>query len=839
MVKIYHFPSFILKMRSVRLGLMLTFSSVLCAQFAVAAAGLNPVKTSNPASLAAPVADGAYMVLKNMDNFPANDRLVFSRIEIPWRKTDTTEYNANHDKVKLSIQSKGSESLVVNSLVLSNSTDWKIVSVNGDTTPNLPKTVTTGNSLEVIVQFIAVNASTRVKVFNDKLTINSNDNLTPSKVVTLMGLYQKQGEGQHEPYAQEIIKAFDFKTVTGYGDTDNGVEGKTIMPNSDEVAASYFVRADPNKPVTVYQLAAYHGCCGSVETFRYYTKGETTYTPLFTHHVLDAQSLLPRLQNSKENLAVKTIPNPTEPFGFRVSNSRSDRTLNFNDLIGLRILKAVDSDGYVIPNAYIINEDYIDNSATNFDYQDNMYYIDNIKPESGSVHYSDLASTSGSAISYDAILTNSTQSKDVILKNMGKTYSDNSKDPAVQIKSIRVVGPNASEFSVASQSTTLEPQATTTLSVKFNPKTEGIKNAVLVVYYTNANSPLRVPLYGSAHTSGSAVEIVKRIKGGSDSNVTIGGVVYESDKNFRTGSVKNDAQVVKTPVAGTDIDELYQTYLSADVNLAGTGYKIPVKNGDYMVRLHFVENFFSEQGARVFGATMENKPILTNLDIFNEVGYRTAIVKDFNTTVSDGVLDMQFTPTANRLAIAGVEIYRINNDPLPVTLVSFDGNKVENTALLSWKTSFETNSSSFDVQRSRTGQDWETMGSVAAQGENRDVFNYSFVDSKPWSGNNLYRLKMIDQDGTFTFSKWINMNFDIIANAEVFPNPVVDKLNLEISDWSQISAVQLYNIAGKPVYEARNTPVSSIDVKNLPSGMYVMHITRNNGNVVTYKIVKN
>ncbi|KAA6439042.1 T9SS type A sorting domain-containing protein [Dyadobacter flavalbus] len=839
MIKIYNFPFTIPKMRSVRLGLMLTISSVFCGQIATASAGSGAVTNAGSGNFAAPVADGAYMVLKNMDNFPANDKLVFSRIEIPWRKSDTTEYNANHDKVRLRIQSKGSESLVINSLVLSNKAGWKIASVGGDATPSFPKTITTGNYLEVVVQFIAEGASTRVTILQDKLTINSNDNLTPVKDVALMGLYQKQGEGQNEPYASEIIKAFDFKSNPGYGRVDNGVEGKTIMPNSDEVAASYFVRADPNKPVTVYQLAAYHGCCGSVETIRYYTKGSTTMNTLFTHHVLDAQSLLPRLRNSSSTLAVKTIDNPTEPFGFRVSNSRSDRMLNFNDLIGLRILKAVDAAGYVIPNAYIMNMDYIDNSATNFDYQDNIYYIDNIKPETGTVHYSDLASVSGSAIQYDATTTGTTQTKDVTLKNMGKTYDDNSKDPSVTIKSARIIGPNASEFSVASLSTTLEPQATATLSVKFNPKTQGIKNAVMVVYYTNANSPLRIPLYGNAHTASSAVEIVKRIKGGSDSNVTIDGQVFESDKNYRVGSVRNDAQVVKTEVAGTDMDELYQTYLSASADLQQTGYNIPVANGDYMVRMHFVENYFSEQGSRVFGGTMEGKQILTNLDIFNEVGYRTAIVKDFNTSVSDGVLNMRFTPTANRLALAGVEIFRINDNPLPVTLVSFDANKVENTTLLSWKTSFETNSSNFEIQRSKSGQDWEILGSVDAAGESRENYSYSFVDSKPLSGNNLYRLKMIDLDGTSTFSKWINLNFDIVATAQVFPNPVVDKLNLDITDWSQISAVQLYNITGKAVYEARNTPVTSIDVKNLPSGMYVMHITRNNGNVVTYKIVKN
>jgi hypothetical protein len=189
----------------------------------------------------------------------------------------------------------------------------------------------------------------------------------------------------------------------------------------------------------------------------------------------------------------------------------------------------------------------------------------------------------------------------------------------------------------------------------------GIKNAALLVNYNSASAPLRIPLYGIGNNSTSTVNIIKRIKAGADLNVTIGNNLYESDKNYRKGSVKLDAQVVKTNVAGTDIDSLYVTYLSAAVALGETRLEIPVTNGNYLVRMHFVENYWTAPASRIFTTFIENQEVLTNFDIFKEVGYRAALVKDFSTTVNDGVLTIKFNPTADRVGIAGLELFQISN----------------------------------------------------------------------------------------------------------------------------------------------------------------------------------
>ncbi|MHA6249028.1 malectin domain-containing carbohydrate-binding protein [Pontibacter sp. CAU 1760] len=610
------------------------------------------------------VEDNPYMLVVNMDKFQSPDRLSFSLIQIPWRRENSdgtyTPYNENHNKVRLKLTNGGTGSLVISKLELSNSSLWKIATINSidyDAGTALPISLASSASAELVIEFIAKDLGGRVKIRNDKLTITSNDASKPLKEVLLHGLWQYKGEGGNEPYAQEIIKAFGFLSQTGYTVNDGVIDGNYVVPNSDEILSPFFVRADPARPVSVIQMAAYHGCCSATETIKWYNKGSaSSTTTVFTHNGLDGQSLLPRKSGTSTTLAQGTF-NPTGPFGIKVSSSYLDRSMNLNNKIGIRIWKAIDSNGNIIPNAFIMSMDYLNSPSVNYDYNDNMYYISNVKPEVGTACYSELVPTP-SAADFGSVLTGAGRQLTVSLKNQGKTYADGSSDPAVTIKSYEIVGQNKDQFTATAPSaTTIGVQGNASISVNFNPNSLGTKNAVLLIHYNSADSPLRVPLYGAGNDPGTSISVVKRIKSAADANVTINGATWEADKNYRQGSIKLDKQVVAGPIAATDHDVLYQTYLSAATNLAQTRYAIPLSTGTYTVRMHFVENQFTAPAARVFGFNMEGTTKLSGLDIYQEVGYRTALVKDFAVSVSDGTLNIDFNPTVDRVAIAGLEIF--------------------------------------------------------------------------------------------------------------------------------------------------------------------------------------
>ncbi|WP_161891047.1 malectin domain-containing carbohydrate-binding protein [Pontibacter russatus] len=600
-----------------------------------------------------------HMVVENQDGFPAPDHLTFSNVQAPWSREGTPQ-NRNHDKVKLRISNRGTGDLIVTDLKISDGDLWKIDRLGDQeykAATDLPLTVKAGASETLTLEFIAKNQSIRVTVLHGSLHISSNDDAAPEKEVKLHGLWQRVGEGNNEPYAQEIINAFGFKTNTGYEHDDGANKGESAVPGSDEIISSFFVRADPSRPVEVIQMAAYHGCCSQVESFRWYEKGASSTKTLFTHNGVDGQSLLPRKSGSSSALAKGSF-SPGGAFGFRVGSAYSDRTRNDEEKLGMRIWKAIDAGGNVIPNAYIIGTDYLGTDFTNYDYQDNVYFVRNIRPETGTAYYSELAAAP-SAVHFSPVQVGRSAGLTVALSNLGKTYGDGSSDPSIQIARVEIVGPDRAAFAAAKPAATqLAVQTSVNMTVEFRPISQGLKNAALLVYFTNGASPLRIPLYGTANGGGAAITAVRRIKGAANANVTIGGNVWEADKAYRKGSIKLDKQVVTTPIAATDDDELYQTYLSAEKDLAETSYEIPLENGTYTVRMHFAENYWSAEADRIFDIYIEDQLRLQGLDIYKEIGYRTAMVKDFEVSVAGGILNINFDPSVNRVAIAGLEIFK-------------------------------------------------------------------------------------------------------------------------------------------------------------------------------------
>ncbi|CAN5476165.1 hypothetical protein BH23BAC1_BH23BAC1_35030 [soil metagenome] len=611
---------------------------------------------------------GSSIYVENLDKFPANDRLTFAKIHIPWTR-DNIIYNANHEFVTIKITNNGNAPLIINNFQISNPSFFSIDNISGGN--SLPITLNTRQSVNVTVKFIAGNQNTRVRILNETLSINSNDIVNPSKVIYLHGLWQRQGEDVHEPSAQEIINAFGFKTNTGFGMTDPH-QGDPARLKGDEVISPYFVRADVNKPIYVRQMAAYHGCCNDTETLRYFIKGSGTRTDLIRHHREDGQTLLPRLHNSSAPAEKEFSPAPTAVFGFAINADYTDRALNTysepyhgdNNRIGVRIWKVKDPQGNIVPNAYIIGNDYLGGEWTNYDYNDNLYYISNIRPEVGSAHFSELISTP-SALKFGEKEIGSTNSLSVNLKSIGKTYNPEPNDPVINITSVQVVGQNADEFIASNPaSSNINPQTSTNLSVQFKPLTGGIKNAELLIHYNFSLSPLRIPLYGIASNDCNIISNLHRIKSGSNSDININGFTWKSDAPFRKGNTKNDEPAI-SEIAGTDDDQLYIKYLSSTGDLNVIRYEIPVQNGELMVRLHFSENFWTSPGERVFSVKIENITKLLNFDILREVKPKTAYVRDFKVTVSDEVLNIDFSPSVNRLSIAAVEVYNIDNSGGP------------------------------------------------------------------------------------------------------------------------------------------------------------------------------
>ena len=148
---------------------------------------------------------------------------------------------------------------------------------------------------------------------------------------------------------------------------------------------------------------------------------------------------------------------------------------------------------------------------------------------------------------------------------------------------------------------------------------------------------------------------------------------------------------------------------------------------------------------------------------------------------------------------------------LPVELTSFNSAVHGKEVNLTWKTATEVNSYGFEIQKSEVRSQnggWEKVGFVQASGNSNSPREYTFSDNNLQEGKYQYRLKMIDNDGTFEYSNIIEA--EIIAPKEFtlsqnYPNPFnpVTTINYSLPIDSKVMLV-VYSINGEKVAELVN-----------------------------------
>ena len=172
---------------------------------------------------------------------------------------------------------------------------------------------------------------------------------------------------------------------------------------------------------------------------------------------------------------------------------------------------------------------------------------------------------------------------------------------------------------------------------------------------------------------------------------------------------------------------------------------------------------------------------------------------------------------------------------LPVELIEFRSNPLNRSIELLWKTGIELNISGFEIQKSRNGKDWQVIEFIDGQGATNETNDYIYKDLNPYSGLNYYRLKQIDFDGTFEYSKVITINFSKEKELQFYPNPVNDLLELKVTnlEFAQVIIMdKLGREVQKSLYNGR-----PIDVSNLLSGMYLIGIITDRQKLI-YQFIK-
>jgi len=171
--------------------------------------------------------------------------------------------------------------------------------------------------------------------------------------------------------------------------------------------------------------------------------------------------------------------------------------------------------------------------------------------------------------------------------------------------------------------------------------------------------------------------------------------------------------------------------------------------------------------------------------------------------------------------------------PLPVTLISFTGQRVDaSQTLLHWETSSETNNLGFEIERSKTTTNFEKVGFVDGSGNAARSKVYQFSDKNSSESITYYRLKQWDYDGAFEYSRIIAVQgFRELLSIVPVPNPGSQNSTFfQVKGNSGEIDLTIYSAKGLVVYHgnrlklANNKQISLAKLPVLTTGLYVAKI---------------
>ncbi len=187
--------------------------------------------------------------------------------------------------------------------------------------------------------------------------------------------------------------------------------------------------------------------------------------------------------------------------------------------------------------------------------------------------------------------------------------------------------------------------------------------------------------------------------------------------------------------------------------------------------------------------------------------------------------DAEGTVTLNVLAVV-----------LPIEWGDFKATPKSDIVVLDWQTKTEIHAAHFDIERSEDGQFFEEIGLIKAENK---AFNYNFIDEHPLSNLSYYRLKQVDLDNKYTFSKTVSVVFGKTKRLKIYPNPSQNDFTIDLPTTEKDVLIEVFDVTGKRIFSKNTEGVQNLklNANTWKSGVYILKISSQN-NIWTEKIMK-
>ncbi len=270
------------------------------------------------------------------------------------------------------------------------------------------------------------------------------------------------------------------------------------------------------------------------------------------------------------------------------------------------------------------------------------------------------------------------------------------------------------------------------------------------------------------------------------------------------------------------------TFTSQVQPVSPVDIRLYIRNTEYLALKNAVNSIGQPSGIN----SINDVGIFKNNDLCSPAisGQFTPVIS----TVDGWLIDYVFT--ASTQSLSSFYFFNIaSGGPVPLSLLEFNGRLIKGNGEIYWTTSNELNSRSFDLERSTDGRIFTPVANVSALNIPGD-HKYNYTDkniSSLATAVIYYRLKLIDTDNRFTYSKTITLYPGKNIYVKLYPNPVVDKANIHITinQPDQIFARILDNTGKIIMIQSWKLPAGenllSLDMNHLARGMYYMELKGN------------
>lgn len=195
-------------------------------------------------------------------------------------------------------------------------------------------------------------------------------------------------------------------------------------------------------------------------------------------------------------------------------------------------------------------------------------------------------------------------------------------------------------------------------------------------------------------------------------------------------------------------------------------------------------------------------------------------------------------PVIVRTGLSGFSEFAIGSgtdNVLPFTKITFTGTKNGSGNVLRWNVENELNNRGYELQRSIDGVNFSEISFTQSKNYSSSAANleYGFTDLRPFNGNTYYRLKIMDNDGSFKFSNVVlvrGLKATTISISGIYPNPSKSYLNVIITSPEQKEVnLQITDMSGKLIKTIVNKVVDgdnlvTLSLNNLAKGVYNLSV---------------